>query len=268
VADAAALYLRLLRARVRSQLQYRLSFALDFGGAVLIGFLDFAAILIIFHNVPQLGGWSVSEVGLLYGISGIAFALTDMAIGHLPVFLPEQIRTGNLDAILLRPRGTLLQVLTADFQLRRLGKAAQAGAVLAYALARLDIQWTVGRALMLAVTIVSAAFILAGVWVITMCIVFWAVEGSETSNAFTYGGQFLAQYPITVYERWLRSLLAYVVPMAFVAYFPALYIIGKPDPLGAPSWLRFAAPLVAVIVCATARVMWRFALRHYRSAGG
>jgi ABC-2 type transport system permease protein len=210
----------------------------------------------------------VSEVALLYGISGIAFSFTDMVIGHLGVFLPEQIRTGNFDLILLRPRGTLLQVLTADFQLRRLGKAAQAGAVLAYALTRLDIDWTVGRALMLAVTIVSGAFILAGVWIIAMCIVFWAIEGSETSNAFTYGGQFLAQYPITVYERWLRRLLAYAVPMAFISYFPALYIIGKPDPLGAPHWLRFSAPLVAVIVCASARLVWRFALRHYRSAGG
>ena len=268
MADAAALYLRLVTARVRSQLQYRLSFALDFGGAILIGFLDFAAILIIFHNIRQLGGWTVSEVALLYGISGIAFSLTDMAIGHLPVFLPDQIRTGNLDVILVRPRGTLLQVLTVDFQLRRLGKAVQAGAVLAYALAQLDIQWTVERALMLAVTIVSAAVILAGVWVITMCIVFWAVEGSETSSAFTYGGQFLSQYPITVYERWLRRLLAYGIPMAFVSYFPALYIIGKKDPLGAPSWLRFAAPFVAVLVCAIARVSWRCALRHYRSAGG
>jgi ABC-2 type transport system permease protein len=268
VADAAVLYLRLVTARVRSQVQYRLSFFLDFFGAVIVGFLDFAAILIIFDNVPQLGGWSVSEVALLYAISGIAFSLTDVVIGHLPIFLPEQIRTGNFDLILLRPRGSLLQVLTADFQLRRLGKAAQAAAVLVYALARLDVDWTVGRVLMLPVAIVSAAFILAGVWIIAMCIVFWAIEGRETANAFTDGGQFLAQYPINIYERWLRRLLAFVVPMAFVSYYPALYIIGKPDPLGAPSWLRFAGPLVAVIVCATARVVWRFALRHYRGAGG
>jgi ABC-2 type transport system permease protein len=268
VADSAVLYLRLVTARVRSQLQYRLSFCLDFFGAILVGFLDFAAILIIFDNVPQLGGWSVAEVGLLYAISGIAFSFTDMVIGHLPVFLPDQIRTGNFDTLLVRPRGTLLQVVTADFQLRRLGKAVQAGAVLVYALARLDVDWTVGRVLMLPVAVVSAAFILAGAWIIAMCIVFWAIEGGETASAFSYGGQFLSQYPINVYERWLRRLFAFVVPMAFVSYYPALYIIGKPDPLGAPGWLRFAAPLVAVIVCVAARVVWRFALRHYRGAGG
>ena len=72
------LYRRLVGARVRSQLQYRASFALDALGMFLITFLDFGAILVIFSNVPELGGWSVAEVALLYGIGGIAFALTDM----------------------------------------------------------------------------------------------------------------------------------------------------------------------------------------------
>jgi ABC-2 type transport system permease protein len=267
VADAAALYVRLIGARVRSQLQYRMSFALDLAGMFLITFLDFAAILIIFHNVPQLGGWSVAEVALLYGLSGLAFALTDMVIGHLDL-LSQQIRDGTFDLVLVRPRGTLFQVVTADFQLRRLGKAAQAGAILAYALTRLDIEWTAGRVVILPVTIVSAAVIFGAVWVAGVCIVFWSVEGRETTNALTYGGQFFSQYPITVYERWLRQLLAFVLPMAFVAYFPALYILDKPDPLGAPHWLRFCSPIVAVVACSVAGSVWRFAIRHYRSAGG
>jgi ABC-2 type transport system permease protein len=267
VADAAALYVRLVAARVRSQLQYRMSFALDSAGMFLITFLDFAAILVIFHNVPQLGGWSVEEVALLYGISGLAFALTDMVIGHLDL-LSQQIRDGNFDLVLVRPRGTLLQVVTADFQLRRLGKAAQAGAILAYALTRLDIEWTAGRVVILPVSIVSAAVIFGAVWVAGICIVFWSVEGRETANAFTYGGQFFSQYPITVYEHWLRQLLAFVLPMAFVAYLPALYILDKPDPLGAPHWLRFCSPLVAVVASIAAGFVWRFAVRHYRSAGG
>jgi ABC-2 type transport system permease protein len=268
VADAAALCARLIAARVRAQLQYRLAFALDSVGVFAIAFLDFAAILIIFHNIPRLGGWSVGEVALLYGMSGLAWALVDMVFGHLDVFLPQQIREGNFDLILIRPRGTLLQVLTADFQLRRLAKAVQAAAILAFAFSRVDVEWTAGRILMLPLTIVSAAVIFSAVWIAAICVVFWSVEGQETANAFSYGGQFFSQYPINVYERWLRRLLAFVIPMAFVAYFPALYILDKPDPLGAPQWLRFCSPLVAVAASAAAGLLWRFAVRHYRSAGG
>lgn len=267
MADAARLYMRLVRARIRSQLQYRTSFALDVVGVFLISFLDFAAILVLFANVPRLGEWSVAEVALLYAMSGLAFALTDMVIGHLDE-LPVHIRDGSFDVLLVRPRSTLFQVVTSDFQLRRLGKAAQALLVLAYAVSHLDIEWSLGRTALLAGSIVSAAFIFAAVWIVVICIVFWAVEGRETAAAFTYGGQFLTQYPITLYDAWLRRLMAYALPMAFVAYFPALYILDKPDPLGLPEWLRFAAPVVAAIAALVARFAWRAAVRHYRSAGG
>lgn len=265
--DGALLYGRLVSARVRAQLQYRTSFALDVIGNFFISFLDFAAILVIFSNVPQLGGWSVAEVALLYGISNLAFALTDFAVGELDHF-PQQIRSGTFDQILIRPRGTLFQVVTSNFQLRRLGKALQAVLILGYALTELPIEWTADRLLVLALAVPAGTVIFCSVWVAAICIVFWAVDGREAASAFTYGGQFFTQFPINIYDRWLRRFLAYAVPLAFVAYFPALYILGKPDPLGLPSWLGLVSPLVALAAAVAAGAVWGGAVRHYRSAGG
>ena len=76
--ESVVLWRRLIGAQVRSQLQYRMSFALDVVGAFLISFIDFLAVLVIFHNVHQLGAWSVREVALLYAFSSISFALTDL----------------------------------------------------------------------------------------------------------------------------------------------------------------------------------------------
>jgi ABC-2 type transport system permease protein len=56
--------------------------------------------------------------------------------------------------------------------------------------------------------------------------------------------------------------------MAFVAYFPALYVLDKPDPLGLPRVLQFLSPLVAVVAAGLAGLVWRAAVRRYRSAGG
>jgi ABC-2 type transport system permease protein len=254
-------------AHVRSQLQYRLSFAIDVAGTLAITFLDFVAVLILFHNVPRLGGWSVQEVAFLYGTSGIAFALADLLVGHLDEF-PQHIRTGSFDLMLVRPRGTLFQVFASDIALRRIGKVVQAAAVLAWALASLGVDWSAGRGAMVGVMVVSGLAIYVSVWVFFICIVFWAVEGRETANAFTYGGSFLTQYPINVFGAWTRRFLAYVVPMAFVSYFPALYVLDKPDALGLPRVLEFLSPLVAVVAALVAGAMWRVAVRHYRSAGG
>jgi ABC-2 type transport system permease protein len=267
VAEPLALYVRLVSARVRAQWQYRTSFVLDVLGVFLVTFLDFLAILVIFHNVPELGGWSVQEVALLYGISGLAFSLTRLALGQLDV-LPQLIRDGNFDLVLIRPRRSLLQVIASDFHLRNVGRVVQAASVLVYAVIAVDIVWTPDRVAMVVVAVLAGAAIFAAVWVAAICIVFWAVEGRESTSAFTDAGGFLSQYPIDVYASWLQRLVTVVLPMAFVAYFPASYILDKPDPLGVPSWVPFASPAVALVAAIVAAYVWRFAIRHYRSAGG
>jgi len=267
VAESFVLWRRLVGAQIRSQLQYRVSFALDLTGSFLISFLDFLAVLILFHNVPRLAEWNVHEVAFLYAISMVSFALTDLVIGHLDL-LPQKVRDGNFDLLLVRPRGTLLQVAALDFQLRRLGKAVQGGIVLAYALSTLHVHWTIGRAALLAVTVPAGGVVFGAVWVVGSCLAFWTTDGGEFTNAFTYGGNFLTEYPIDIYSRWARRFLAYLIPMAFVAYFPALYILDKPDPLGLPRVLQFLSPAVAIVAACIAGLAWRVAVRHYRSAGG
>jgi ABC-2 type transport system permease protein len=184
VVEAVFLWRRLVGAQVRSQFQYRVSFVLDLAGNFLISFIDFLAVLVIFHNVPQLGTWNVHEVAFLYAFSSISFALTDLLIGHLDQF-PQKIRDGNFDILLVRPRGTLFQVIGSDFQLRRLGKAVQGVIVLAWVVGSLGVHWDVGRIAMLIVMVPAAIVIFSSVWVVGGCLAFWTTDGGEFSNAFT-----------------------------------------------------------------------------------
>ena len=152
--------------------------------------------------------------------------------------------------------------------MRRVGKVLQGLAVLVYALVVVDVDWTVGRALAIPLAIVAGALIYGAVWVALATIAFWIVDAIEFVNAFTYGGSFLSQYPIGIFARWLRGLVVFLVPVAFVAYFPALYVLDKDDELGLPRALQYASPLVAVLAVLVAGAVWRNAVRHYRSAGG
>jgi ABC-2 type transport system permease protein len=115
--------------------------------------------------------------------------------------------------------------------------------------------------------LVGGALIFGAVWIAGATIAFWTIDGGEFTNAFTYGGNFLTQYPISIYGEWLRRFLAFVVPMAFVCYFPALYVLDKEDPLGFPVAFQFASPLVALVAAAGAGVVWTLAVRRYRSVG-
>jgi len=267
VVEPLAVYLRLAGANVRAQLQYRWSFALDALATFLISFLDFLAVLLIFHNVPHLAGWSVHEVAFLYATSAVAFALAELVIGHSEA-LAQRLRTGTFDVLLARPRGTLFQLASSELPLRRLGRAAQGMVVLGYALAGAGISWDAGRAALFALTIPSGIVLFASLWVAAMCVLFWTVDGAEFTNGFTYGGQSLTQYPLEIYSVWLRRFLAYLIPTAFVVYFPSLYILDKPDPLGLPRFLEFCSPAVAALAAGVAGLVWQGAVRRYRGGGG
>ena len=101
--------------------------------------MELLAILVIFTQVTSLGGFSAGEVVLIYGLAATAFGLADLAVGQVEA-LPDYIRTGEFDVILLRPLGALAQLLSADVQLRRVGRVAVGLVTLAWALR--DVEWT------------------------------------------------------------------------------------------------------------------------------
>jgi ABC-2 type transport system permease protein len=259
------MYRRLVGARIRGQLQYRLSFGLYCAGQFLAAFVDLLAILVIFHRVPALRGWSVDEVLYLFGTSQVAFAAADLFLSQVDR-CHGYIKEGTFDQLLVRPLGPLFQLSTLEFELRRGGKVVQAILVLTVAAIRLPVPWTVGRAAVTVVTIVSAFVIFGSLWVITSSLAFWTVETQEVANSFTYGGGFLSQYPVDVFAGWLRRILL-LVPLAFVSYLPAAWVLDKQDAYAFPVWARLASPAAAVAASLVARAGWHAAVRHYRSTG-
>jgi ABC-2 type transport system permease protein len=259
-------YRRIVASRIRGQLAYRTSFVLDVAAQVIGQSIELVAILVVFTQVTSLGGFDRDEVVLMYGLAATAFGLADLAVGQVED-VSEYIRTGELDVLLLRPLGTLAQLLSADVSLKRVGRVAAGVAVLGYALGAAGIDWTPARVLLAASAPLVGATILAAIWVAANTVSFWVVDGREVANSVTYGSNFSTSYPITVYGPWLRRVLCFAVPSAFVAYFPALALLGRPDPLGLPEVLQWSAPAVAVLAVAVATVIWQAGVRRYQGAG-
>jgi len=90
----------------------------------------------------------------------------------------------------------------------------------------------------------------------------------ETMNVATYGGQFMTQYPMTIYGDFIRSFFTFVIPMAFINYYPTLWLLDKPDSLGGPTaLLAFIAPFVCLLMFALGVPRWWIGVRHYASTG-
>jgi ABC-2 type transport system permease protein len=259
-------YRHLVGAKIRSDWQYRTSFVFFLASQTLVTALDLAVILVLFDVVPSIGGWGVTEVAVLYGLVTLSFGIGDLFISQVES-IAVHVQAGSFDRFLLRPLPTIVQISASEFALRRLGRSIPAVATLTVALAVADIRWTADRIALVPVTVLSGTAIFGAVWVATSAISFWAVGAREVANSFTYGGQFAHQYPLQIYTSWVRTLLGWLVPMAFVAYVPAVHLLEAPNPLGLPTWLAVTPPLVAVASVAIARRVWAAGIRSYQSTG-
>jgi ABC-2 type transport system permease protein len=260
-------YGRLVGARVRADWQYRTSFLLYLAGQTVVAGADFAVIIVIFTEVNRLAGWSATEVAFLFGASGLAFGLGDLFASPVE-FAGVHIKAGTFDRFLIRPVGALWQLLATEFAARRLGRSIQPAIVLAIALARADsIDWTPATVALVPLTIASGTVIYGSIWVLTSSFAFWTTETQQIAHAFTYGGSALTAYPIDVLGSWMRRIATFVVPLASVAYLPAVRLFDKPMPFGLPRAVAWTGPLVAAAMALAARALWRHGIRHYRSTG-
>jgi ABC-2 type transport system permease protein len=259
------LWFRLARTRLRADLQYRTSFALVVAMTFVFSFLDFIAVVAIFGNLDALEGWSFGEVAFLYGTVGVAFNLANVLVAGVDR-AAERIRTGTFDVLLVRPMGTIVQLSSADIELKRIGRLAQASVVLVLAMASIDIAWTPARLAGTTVLVLSGFAIFGSIWVMAASIGFWTVDNRAIANTVTYAGNKLLMYPLDVFSGWLRAIVL-IIPLAFVNYVPAARLLGKEDAYGFPPWVGLTSPIVAIGLAIIARVVWSSALRHHRSTG-
>lgn len=264
---ASSRYLRLLRGQVRAQTAYRASFAIDLASNLSATVVEVLTVLVLFRAVAtQLAGFTLPETLVIVGLAACGFAAADLAVGNIER-LRQYVRTGWLDTLLLRPLRALPQLLVMDVGLRRLAKLAVGTGVLVAALLLAPVSWTPARVLLAVAAPVGGAVFFSAVFVAGATVAFWWTDSGELANSLTYGGRELTTYPITVYGPVFRTVFGYALGFGFVAYYPALALLGRADPLGLPGWVGWVSPLVGLPAAGVAALLWRAGIRHYRSTG-
>jgi ABC-2 type transport system permease protein len=259
-------YAALAVAQFRSVVSYRLSFLVELLSNVGATAMDVLTVVVIFSSTPAIAGFTLPEAVLIAGLASCGFVLADFAVGNIER-VKTYVRTGTMDAVLVRPLSSMAQLLLMDLPIRKLLRLVIGFSVLGVAVAVNDIDWTPARVLLLVLTPPAGAVFFGSIFVLSASLAFWWVDSGELGSAFTYGGRDFASYPVPIYQGWFRAVFAYALGFGFVAYQPALTLLGRADPLGLPIWAGFLTPLVALVAAGAAALVWRAGIRQYRSTG-
>jgi len=257
------LFVRYLSILFRSQMQYRTSFWLLSLGQFFIPLSVFAGLYFLFERFGQLQGWTFFEVALCFAVIHMAFSLSECFARGFDSF-STLVASGDFDRLLVRPRSTVLQVLGSKFEFTRIGRLLQSVIVLVWACANLAVDWSLLKLMTLLLMVLSGVFIFTGIFILAATMCFWTIQGLEVASIFTDGGREMAQYPLHIYEGWVRRFFTFIIPFGCVNYLPLLFILDRTE---GRDLLYAISPLAGILFIIPCLLIWRFGVRHYRSTG-
>jgi len=219
------LYLKYISLILKSHLQYKASFIMIAVSQFFAPFTAFAGIYFLFRRFGNIQGWTMFEVFMCFAVVGACFSVSTCFARGFDVFA-NMIRTASFDRILVRPRGTVLQILGSNFDLKRIGHLLQSIVVLAIAIKGVNINWDPARILMLFNMIFGGTVIFTGVYMLQAAAAFWTIEALEVANIFTHGIKEHASYPLNIFPKWITVFFTYIIPFGTINYLPLQYLLG------------------------------------------
>jgi viologen exporter family transport system permease protein len=217
---------------------------------------------IIFGQVDRIGDWTKWEVVLLVGTHQMIAQLFQAFFFVNLSNIPELVRTGKLDSLLVLPLDSQFAVSTKQFSLDSVINGLLGGVVVLVSLSRLGI---VPSATSVAIYLVALGFGVAihySIMLSLAAVSFWIIRAQGLVYGY-FNFLNIARYPDVIFPRLFRFVFGWIIPVVIVANIPARLLI---KPLGQPGWLMFHLVMAAAIAFWLSRIFWRFALRHYSSA--
>ena len=255
------LYLKSLSMHLKSTLEYKASFIVSFISQIFIFFSYYFIILALFTKFDNIKGFTLYEVLLCFSIIQFGFAFCEFTARGVDHF-DRIIINGEFDRMLLRPKNIILQVLCYDIDFIKISRITQSLIVMGIALIKLNIDWSILKIITLMFMCLSAIGIFFGIFLLAAAYCFITVQGLEVRNVFTDGGKHMAQYPIGVFKKGFVYFFTFVIPYAFVNYYPLLYFVGKSN-----NKLYALSPLLVFVYIIPCIFAFKKGIKRYASVG-
>ncbi len=259
-------YLEIYWLMIRNSLIREMSFKANFILWMLVELLWFLGqvvfIEVLFQYVDRIGDWSKWEVVLLVGTHQLIGQIFQAFFYVNLANLPELVRTGKLDLMLLLPVDAQFAVSTRQFGMDNLVNACVGIGIVVFSLLKLGIAPAPHRVALYAGGVALGVAVHYSVLFALATMSFWIVRAQGL--IYGYFNLFnVARYPDVVFKGAFRAVFSTAIPIIIVANVPARVLTRALDN---PAFGLLHLLGATLFILVASRLFWSFALRRYSSA--
>lgn len=169
--------------------------------------------LILFHLKEDIGGYSINEVMLLWGLSASSYGLSKIFFARV-FSLPDLIINGKLDSYLVLPKNVLLSIITSATSPSAIGDFLYGLLVVCI------FCFSIRRFILFLLFSMTGAVIITAFALLMGSLTFWFVR-SETFGYHMISSMItFATYPDGIFNNAVKFILYLIIPVGMAIYQP------------------------------------------------
>lgn len=256
-----SIYRKILVQDLKSKMSYRADFIISTFGMIMTNLSGFVTFMILFHNFPSINGWDYHHMLFLYGFSLIALTPVQCFFDN-NWNLRFMVRSGDFIKYCFRPINVFFYFISEVFDVKGIGQFIFGMGTFIYAWAKIGIPVNVITILQAVLFLITASLFMIAIMNAAAATCFWIINSGYVM-VIMFRFKDFAKYPASIFNGVFRFIFTFLIPIAFVAYYPSLVFV-TPDNVPLLSWL---SPLIGAFFFYLSYKFWMLGVRKYDFTG-
>jgi len=261
--SVAVYYIKL---SVLKQLEYSLGIL---GTIIMIPLIYATGILLLYfmvENYQALGGWTFPQLAFLYGLGYLSHGFM-MVFSVQNWWIGSYVIRGEFDRMILRPISVFFQFSVRYFNIIGLMDVVVGITIFLYACRLVEFQWTLINIMNISLIICGATLIRSATFTIFCSSAFWTKRNESIVNLLNDFMERTTLYPISIYPNFIQVILTFIIPIAFISFYPSSYLLDKNVGLQIPINMALWVLMMGLGMFFLSKAVFNLGLKKYESAG-
>jgi ABC-2 type transport system permease protein len=220
----------------------------------------------ILRKVGSINGWSFNEIIFLFNMNLFSYGFASLFIYRASRALEEMIQKGTFDNLLTKPINPYINLISQNITFTFIAHIFLSLIIFVYLFDKYPINWTFNKFTLFLFNIIGATLIQFSIMSIISTFSFWITKTSGIMNTTIYGFRNFIIYPIDIFSKYIQNFLIFILPYAFVTFFPAISIFDK-NTNRFNYFFKYGTPILGIFFLILSIIFWELGIKKYKSTG-